>query len=134
MMHTCPGGIFSRYMLCSTANQLGGFTAMIYTKKTPWTLIMGVIMAGYAYMVSAGAMEPLIKFLGTSKNMGEMVTLGYAFGGIAIAVGLWQLLATPKQGQGDYYLSTIAGLTFIMLLAFVVEWGLGPLVGGGGQG
>ena len=102
---------------------------MIYSKKTPWTLIMGVIMAGYAYMVSAGAMEPLIKFLGTSKNMGEMVTLGYAFGGVAIVVGLWQLLATPKQGQADYYLSTIAGLTFIMLLAFFVKWGLDPLMG-----
>jgi len=102
---------------------------MIYTKKTPWTLIMGVIMAAYAYMVSSGAMEPLIKFLGTSKNMGEMVTLGYAFGGIAIVIGLWQLLVTPKQGQVDYYLSTIAGLTFIMLIAFVVKWGLDPLMG-----
>ncbi|NTU64209.1 MAG: putative sulfate exporter family transporter [Chloroflexi bacterium] len=74
-------------------------------------------------------MEPLIKFLGTSKNMGEMVTLGYAFGGIAIVIGLWQLLVTPKQGQVDYYLSTIAGLTFIMLIAFVVKWGLDPLMG-----
>jgi len=101
---------------------------MIYTKKTPWTLIMGVIMAGYAYMVSTGAMEPLIKMLSTGKLSGEMVTLGYAFGGIAIVVGLWQLLATPKQGAADYYLSTIAGLTFIMLLAFVVKWGLDPLM------
>src|SRR4030066_2331198 len=102
---------------------------MIYTKKTPWTLIMGVIMAGYAYMVSADAVEPLIKFLGTSKNMGEMVMLGYAFGGVAIVVGLWQLLATPKQGPADYYLSTIAGLMFIMLIAFVVKWGLDPMMG-----
>jgi uncharacterized membrane protein YadS len=102
---------------------------MIYTKKTPWTLIMGVIMAGYAYMVKTGAMEPLIKLLHTSKHTGEMVTLGFAFGGVAIVVGLWQLLATPKQGQGDYYLSTIGGLTFIMLLAFVVKWGLDPMMG-----
>ncbi len=102
---------------------------MIYTKKTPWTLIMGVIMAGYAYMVSTGAMEPLIKLLHTGKHAGEMVTLGYAFGGIAIVVGLWQLLATPKQGQADYYLSTIAGLMFIMLIAFVVKWGLDPMMG-----
>ena len=101
---------------------------MIYTKKTPWTLIMGVIMAAYAYMVSTGAMEPLIKFLGTSKLTSEMVTLGYAFGGIAIVIGLWQLLITPKQGQADYYLSTIAGLTFIMLIAFIVKWGLDPLM------
>jgi len=102
---------------------------MIYTKKTPWTLIMGVIMAGYAYMVSSGAMEPLLKLLHTGKLAGEMVTLGYAFGGVAIVVGLWQLLATPKQGQGDYYLSTIGGLMFIMLIAFVVKWGLDPMMG-----
>jgi uncharacterized membrane protein YadS len=89
---------------------------------------MGVIMAGYAYMVQSGAMEPLITALHTAKHTGEMVTLGFAFGGLAIVVGLWQLLATPKQGQGDYYLSTIAGLTFIMLLAFVVKWGLDPLM------
>jgi uncharacterized membrane protein YadS len=101
---------------------------MIYTKKTPWTLIMGVIMAGYAYMVQSGAMEPLIKMLHTGKHTGEMVTMGFAFGAIAIVVGLWQLLATPKQGQGDYYLSTIAGLTFIMLIAFVVKWGLDPIM------
>src|SRR4030067_932176 len=102
---------------------------MIYTKKTPWTLIMGVIMVAYAYMVSAGMMEPLIKLLHTGKHAGEMVTLGYWFGGIAVVVGLWQLLATPKQGQADYYLSTIAGLMFIMLLAFVVKGGLGPMMG-----
>jgi len=101
---------------------------MIYTKKTPWTLIMGVIMAAYAYMVSTGAMEPLIKMLSTGKLTGEMVTLGYAFGGIAIVIGLWQLLARPKQGAADYYLSTIAGVTFIMLIAFVVKWGLDPLM------
>lgn len=102
---------------------------MIYTKKTPWTLIMGIIMVGYAYMVKSGAMEPLIKMLGTAKHVGEMGTLGYAFGGVAIVVGLWQLLASPKQGSADYYLSTIAGLTFIMLIAFVVKWGLDPLMG-----
>ncbi|MEK7759825.1 MAG: putative sulfate exporter family transporter, partial [Pseudomonadota bacterium] len=90
---------------------------------------MGVIMAAYAYMVQTGAMEPLIKLLSTTKLTGEMVTLGFAFGGIAIVVGLWQLLASPKQGQADYYLSTIAGLTFIMLIAFVVKWGLDPLMG-----
>jgi uncharacterized membrane protein YadS len=106
---------------------------MIYTKKTPWTLIMGIIMVGYAYMVKSGAMEPLIKMLGTAKHVGEMGTLGYAFGGVAIVVGLWQLLATPKQGSADYYLSTIAGLTFIMLIAFVVKWGLDPLMGAWGK-
>jgi uncharacterized membrane protein YadS len=107
---------------------------MIYSKKTPWTLIMGVIMVGYAYMVRSGAMEPLIKMLHTSKLTGEMVTMGFAFGALAIVIGLWQLLATPKQGQADYYLSTVGGLTFIMLIAFVVKWGLDPIMKIWGKG
>ncbi len=102
---------------------------MIYTKKTPWTLIMGIIMVAYAYLVKAGVLEPLIKYLHTAKLTGEMVTMGYAFGAIAIVVGLWQMAVKPKEGHADYYLSTIGGLTFIMLVAFVVKWGLDPLMG-----
>ena len=36
---------------------------MIYTKKTPWTLVLGIIMVAYAYMVQAGIMDPVIKYL-----------------------------------------------------------------------
>lgn len=101
---------------------------MVYTQRTPWTLIMGVIMAAYAWAVQTGVMEPVIKFLGTGRLTGEMQTLGYCFGAVAIVVGLWQLLAKPREGQGDYYLSCVAGVIFIMLVAFVVKWGLDPLM------
>jgi uncharacterized membrane protein YadS len=101
---------------------------MVYTQRTPWTLIMGVIMAAYAWAVQSGVMEPVIKFLGTGRLTGEMQTLGYCFGAVAIVVGLWQLLVTPREGQGDYYLSSVAGVIFIMLVAFVVKWGLDPLM------
>ncbi|MDH5486526.1 MAG: putative sulfate exporter family transporter, partial [Gammaproteobacteria bacterium] len=107
---------------------------MIYTKKTPWTLILGIIMVGYAYLVKSGALEPMIKILKTAKLTGEMVNMGYAFGAVAIVVGLWQLLAKPKEGQGDYYLSTVAGVMFIMVIAFVVKWGLDPLMSLWGKG
>ncbi|MBI2289778.1 MAG: hypothetical protein HYU73_05465 [Betaproteobacteria bacterium] len=53
---------------------------MVYTKRTPWTLIMGVIMVAYAYLVQSGALAGLIKYLGTARYAGEMLTLGYAFG------------------------------------------------------
>ncbi len=99
---------------------------MIYTKKTPWTLILGIIMAGHAYLVQTGVMEPVIKYLHTSGHAGEMVTLGYVFGAIAIVVGLWQLLAKASEGQADYYLSAVGGVAFILVLAFVVKWGLDP--------
>jgi uncharacterized membrane protein YadS len=101
---------------------------MLYTKKTPWTLIIGIIMMGYAYMVQSGAMEPLLKFLNTGKHAGEMVMLGFAFGAVAVVIGLWQLAIKPSEGHADYYLSAVAGVMFIMLLAFVVKWGLDPLM------
>ncbi len=99
---------------------------MVYTQKTPWTLIMGIIMAAYAYLVQSGLMEGTIKYLGTGRLAGEMLNLGYAFGGIAILVGLWQLSAKSAAGHVDYYLSAIGGVTFIMLIAFIVKWGLDP--------
>jgi uncharacterized membrane protein YadS len=106
---------------------------MVYTKKTPWTLILGIIMVGYAYLVSAGSMEPLIKYLHTSKLVGEMVTMGYVCGTIAIVVGLWQALASPKEGHFDYYMSTIGGLAFIMIIAFIVKWVLDPQMSAWGK-
>ena len=99
---------------------------MVYTQRTPWTLIMGIIMVAYAYLLQNGALEAFIKYLGTGRHVGEMLTLGYIFGGIAIVIGLWQLLAKTAEGHVDYYLSTVGGLTFIMLVAFIVKWVLDP--------
>lgn len=100
---------------------------MVYTKRTPWTLIMGLIMLGYAWLVQQGMLNDLIKYMGTSKLVGEMTTMGYIFGAIAIVVGLWQLFATPREGNADYYLSTVAGAIFILLLVFVVKYYAEPM-------
>jgi uncharacterized integral membrane protein (TIGR00698 family) len=107
---------------------------MIYTKKTPWTLIMGIIMVGFGYLVQAGVMDPLISYLHLSKYVGkpgapgEMIMMPFVCGIISIVVGLWQFAVKPKEGNLDYYLSTVAGVMFILLLAFVVKWGLDPLM------
>jgi uncharacterized membrane protein YadS len=106
---------------------------MVYTQRTFWPLVIGIIMVGYAYLVQSGDLAPLIKFLNTARYTGEMVTLGYAFGGVAVLAGLWQLLIPPKEGQADYYLSTVAGVMFIMVVAFVVKWGLDPLMANWGH-
>ncbi len=106
---------------------------MIYTKKTPWTLVLGIIMVAYAYMVQTGMMEPVIKYLHTSKHVGEMIMLGYVCGGIAVVAGLIQALSTPKQGSFDYYLSTIGGLAFILAIGFIVKWVLDPQMGAWGK-
>ena len=101
---------------------------MVYTRRTVWPLVFGIVMVAYAYLVQSDTMEPVIKFLGTVRIVGEMQMLGYAFGAIGILAGLWQLLAPPKEGRADYYLSMAGGLVFIMMVAFVVKWGLDPLM------
>jgi uncharacterized integral membrane protein (TIGR00698 family) len=107
---------------------------MIYTHKTVWTLILGIIMVAFGYMVQAGILNPMISYLGSSKfvgtpeSPGEMVVMPFVCGIIAIVVGLWQFAVKPKQGNLDYYLSTVGGVMFILLIAFVVKWGLDPLM------
>jgi len=112
---------------------------MIYTHKTIWTLILGIIMVAFGYMVQAGALNPMIEFLNTSKFVGkpgapgEMIVLPFVCGIIAIVVGLWQFAVKPKEGNLDYYLSTVGGVMFILIIAFVVKWGLDPLMGTWGK-
>ena len=100
---------------------------MMYTRRTVWPLVFGIIMVAYAYLVQSGVMEPVIKFLGTARIVGEMQMLGYCFGAIGILAGLWQLLAPPKEGQADYYLSMAGGLVFIMMVAPGMESMAQPL-------
>ncbi len=100
---------------------------MVYTKKTPWLLIMGIVMAGYALLVQQGALDGMMKALHTTKLSGEMITMGYIFGAIGIVIGLWQMFAAPKEGHLDYYLSAVAGALFILLCVFVVKYGAEPL-------
>src|SRR3989344_2495142 len=107
---------------------------MIYTHKTIWTLILGIIMVAFGYLVQAGVLNPMIeflslaKFVGKPESPGEMIILPFVCGIIAIVVGLWQFAVKPKEGNLDYYLSTVAGVMFILIIAFVVKWGLDPLM------
>jgi uncharacterized integral membrane protein (TIGR00698 family) len=107
---------------------------MIYTHKTVWTLILGIIMVAFGYLVQAGVLNPMIEFLSISKYVGkpgapgEMIILPFVCGIIAIVVGLWQFAVRPKEGNLDYYLSTVGGVMFILIIAFIVKWGLDPLM------
>jgi uncharacterized membrane protein YadS len=112
---------------------LGGVN-MIYTKKTPWTLAIGIVMVAFGYLVQAGVLDGLVhflsigKFVGKPGQPGELIILPFFYGLLAIVVGLWQFSVKPKEGHLDYYLSTIGGVMFILLIAFVVKWGLDPLM------
>jgi len=69
-----------------------------------------------------------------------MVGMGYAFGGISVIIGAWHLMGTHEEGNADYYLSSVAGAIFILIVAMLIRWyvapwvavmskGLGPVMG-----
>ncbi len=101
---------------------------MVYTKKHPALLVMGVLFVAIAYMTESGMMGGLIDFLKASKYSGEMVAMGYAFGGLGVIVGAWHMWGKHEEGSTDYYLSSIAGAMFILLVAMAVRWYLAPWI------
>ena len=101
---------------------------MVYTKKNPALLIMGVIFVAIAILAGSGAADGVIGFLKIKKYVGEMVGMGYAFGAIGVLVGAWHWWGKHEEGNLDYYLSSIAGGIFILLIAMVVRWFGAPLV------
>ncbi len=113
---------------------------MVYTKKHPALLIMGIIFVVIAYMADSGAMGDLIGYLKNKKYIGEMVGLGYAFGAVGVIIGAWHMFGSHKEGDADYYLSSIAGGFFILVVAMLIRWygapfvavlskGIGPVMG-----
>ena len=101
---------------------------MVYTKKHPALLIMGIILIAIAFMADSGAMSGLIGFLKNKKYVGEMVGMGYAFGAVGFIIGAWHMWGTHKEGDADYYLSSVAGGIFILVVAMTVRWFVAPWI------
>ncbi len=101
---------------------------MIYTKKHPALLIMGILMLALGALTDFGLMDGVISYLHIAKHLGEIISLSYIFGGIATVVGLWHLFGEHKEGNLDYYLSTVAGATFILFIVMLIRWFVAPLV------
>ncbi len=101
---------------------------MVYTKKTPALFIIGIIMLAIWYLANSDLLANYIQHLGGTKYkyQDELATLPLYFGIISIVVGIWQWLGTHKEGAGDYYLSTVAGAMFILLIAMLVRWFIAP--------
>ncbi len=101
---------------------------MVYTKKHPALLIIGVVFLAMAFMTANGYLDGLNAFLGNKKYLGEVVGMGYAFGAIGLLVGAWHMWGRHEEGNLDYYLSSIAGALFILLIAMLIRWHIAPLV------
>lgn len=101
---------------------------MVYTHKHPALLIMGLIMLAIGGSAIMGLQAGLIAYLHIDKLLGELQTLPLIFGALATLVGLWHLLGQHREGHLDYFLSTVAGVTFILLIAMIIRWYLDPWV------
>jgi uncharacterized membrane protein YadS len=101
---------------------------MVYTHKHPALLIMGLVMLAIGASVSLGWQDGIVEYLGLKKVVWEMTSLTYVFGVIAVVVGLWHLFGKHEEGNLDYYLSTVAGVNFILLIAMLVRWYVAPFV------
>jgi uncharacterized integral membrane protein (TIGR00698 family) len=140
---------------------------MVYTKKSPALLIIGVIMLLWGWLNASGNLDGVQKSLQRSaysdhlkvkekfdaeyrvaaeiaqaeskpapdmkmphsnfdKAKAGQTKLCYIFGGVATLLGLLIMVWTPKEGNLDYYLSIFPGMAYILLIAFVVRWGLDP--------
>ena len=101
---------------------------MVYTKQQPAILIIGIALLALGYSTDASLLDGVLKYLGTARVKGEMMSLSYTFGAIAAVIGLWQLIGVHRQGSLDYYSSAIGGAIFVLLIAMLVRWFLDPLV------
>lgn len=59
--------------------------------------------------------------------------LSYYFGGAFVLIGLLSLFWKPREGHLDYYVSVVPGIAFILLIAFIVRWGLDPIFANWGK-
>jgi uncharacterized membrane protein YadS len=104
---------------------------MVYTKKSPALLVIGIVMLAIWYLAQSGMMNGYLEHLAMGKKykmLGELTTLPLYFGAIAAVLGAWQLFGSHKEGHFDYYSSTIAGGMFILLIAMLVRWFIAPEV------
>lgn len=104
---------------------------MVYTKKSPALLIIGIIMLAMWWMGSNGMLDGLMEHLAAGKKYkygGEIVNLSLWFGAVAALIGAWQLFGSHSEGSWDYYSSTIAGGMFILLIAMLTRWFIAPEV------
>ncbi len=140
---------------------------MVYTKKSPALLIIGLAMLLWGWLNASGSLDGVQKSLQRSAYSDHMkvkekfdaefrvasemaaaeskpapdmkmpkskfdeakafqAQMCYIFGGVASLLGLLILVWTPKEGNFDYYLSIFPGMAYMLLIAFIVRWGLDP--------
>ena len=147
---------------------------MIYTKKSPALVIIGIIMLLWGWLNASGTIDGLQSTLQKSafsdhtkinekyqaelrvatetaqsegkpapemkkpeskfdKEKALQTKFGYFFGGVFVLIGLFILSWKPQPSNLDYYISTVPGMALILLISFVVRWGLDPMFANWGK-
>jgi uncharacterized integral membrane protein (TIGR00698 family) len=147
---------------------------MVYTRKSPALLVIGLIMLLWGWLNAGGGVDDMQKWLQKSAYSdhvkvkekfdaelrvateiaqtegkpapemkmpaskfdhakAEQANLCYIFGGLFAVLGLVILAWSPGEGSIDYYLSVVPGVAYILLIAFVVRWGLDPMFANWGK-
>lgn len=101
---------------------------MVYTKRQPAVLIIGILLLALGWAASTGQLDGVLKAIGAEKMKGEMSYLPYLFGVIGVLIGAWQLAGPHKPGDFDYFTSAVGGALFVLLIAMLVRWFLDPMV------
>ena len=102
---------------------------MVYTQKSPALLLIGLVMLAIWWLTTSGLLAPVIDHLVIEKKyQGEIETLPLYFGLIAVVIGVLVLAVKQKEGNVDYFMGTIAGGMFILLIAMIVRWFVAPEV------
>lgn len=101
---------------------------MVYTRRQPAVLIMGIGLVALAYCTEAGLLDGILNYLGTVRSKASMASLSYVFGSIGIIIGLWQLFGVHRPGGLDYVSSALGGALFVLVIAMLVRWFADPAV------
>ncbi|MEN8176405.1 MAG: putative sulfate exporter family transporter [Pseudomonadota bacterium] len=101
---------------------------MVYTKKHPAPLILGIIFLVVAVTLQMGLQEGLIEYLKIGKQVPEMIQTSYVAGIAGVLIGLWYLFGAHREGHLDYYLSTVGGVLFILVIAMLIRWYVAPYI------
>lgn len=147
---------------------------MVYTKKSPALLIIGMVMLLWGWLNASGSIDGMQQYFQKSAYSDHLkvkekfdaefrvaseiaaaenkpapdmkmpkskfdeakafqANMSYIFGGVATLLGLLILVWKPKEGNLDYYLSIFPGMAYILLIAFLVRWGLDPMFANWGK-
>jgi uncharacterized integral membrane protein (TIGR00698 family) len=147
---------------------------MIYTRKSPALLIIGILMLIWGGLNNSGSIDGMQSYLQASaykdhqkikekfdaemrvaielaasehervpdmqmpkskfdEAKAKQAQLSFIFGASFVLIGLFSLWMKPAEGNLDYFTSVVPGIAYILLIAFIVRWGLDPIFGNWGK-